>query len=130
MRRERRVQAHVFRIKDSQGDSQSGRRCREQVGYPDRYGNLRRGMPCVAAGKLALPAIALTLGCGMAACAYAAEEFRPTIENMAAPPAAAPAGMVWIPGGEFSMGAGQPADADDVVGMQSTKDSRPVHRVY
>ena len=38
--------------------------------------------------------------------------------------------MVWIPGGEFSMGAHDPPDTNDTVGMQATTDSRPVHRVY
>jgi formylglycine-generating enzyme required for sulfatase activity len=37
--------------------------------------------------------------------------------------------MVWIPGGEFSMGAQDPP-AHDPVGMQATLDSRPIHRVY
>jgi formylglycine-generating enzyme required for sulfatase activity len=56
--------------------------------------------------------------------------FSPTIPN--APPREAktpPPGMVWIPGGEFSMGAQDPPDMDDV-GMKATIDSRPVHRVY
>ena len=38
--------------------------------------------------------------------------------------------MVWIPGGEFSMGAQDPPDMNDEVGMQATTDSRPVHRVF
>ena len=39
--------------------------------------------------------------------------------------------MVWIPGGEFSMGAVDPLGQDaNVVGMQATEDSRPIHRVY
>ena len=38
--------------------------------------------------------------------------------------------MVWIPGGEFSMGAQDPPDMHDAVGMQATEDSRPIHRVY
>jgi formylglycine-generating enzyme len=39
--------------------------------------------------------------------------------------------MVWVPGGEFSMGAADPFGVDaNPVGMQATKDSRPVHRVY
>ena len=38
--------------------------------------------------------------------------------------------MVWIPGGEFSMGAQDPPDMNDAVGMQATRDSRPIHRVY
>jgi formylglycine-generating enzyme required for sulfatase activity len=38
--------------------------------------------------------------------------------------------MVWIPGGEFSMGAQDPPEMSDTVGMQATRDSRPVHRVF
>jgi formylglycine-generating enzyme len=55
--------------------------------------------------------------------------FERTVANTAAPPADAPDGMVWIPGGEFSMGAQDPPELDDV-GMQATEDSRPIHRVY
>jgi formylglycine-generating enzyme required for sulfatase activity len=36
--------------------------------------------------------------------------------------------MVRIPG-EFSMGAQDPPDMNDAVGMQATTDSRPIHRV-
>ena len=53
-----------------------------------------------------------------------------TAENTTRPSGPAPDGMVWIPGGEFSMGAQDPTDMHDAVGMQATKDSRPVHRVY
>jgi sulfatase modifying factor 1 len=56
--------------------------------------------------------------------------FLPTAENRDPPPGAAPEGMVWIPGGEFSMGAQDPPDMNDTVGMQATTDSRPVHRVF
>jgi formylglycine-generating enzyme required for sulfatase activity len=38
--------------------------------------------------------------------------------------------MVWIPGGEFSMGAQDPPDMNDAIGMQATSDSRPIHRVF
>ena len=55
--------------------------------------------------------------------------FQPTIEHTAPATAAPPEGMVWIPGGEFSMGAAEPLDARDLVGMQATRDARPVHRV-
>jgi sulfatase modifying factor 1 len=59
-----------------------------------------------------------------------APTFAPTVENSGRPPGSTPEGMVWIPGGEFSMGAQDPPDINDVVGMNATKDSRPIHRVY
>lgn len=55
--------------------------------------------------------------------------FAPTVSGPAVPAMKAPAGMVWVSGGEFSMGAQNPPDMDDV-GMKATLDSRPVHRVY
>ena len=56
--------------------------------------------------------------------------FLPTVANTNRPSGAAPDGMVWIPGGEFSMGAQDPPDMNDAVGMQATTDSRPIHRVF
>lgn len=53
----------------------------------------------------------------------------PTVENRAAAPSRAPEGMVWIPGGEFSMGASG-ADEDPDIAMGSLEDARPVHRVH
>ena len=56
--------------------------------------------------------------------------FQPTVVNVsAAISKTPPPGMAWIPGGEFSMGANDPPDMDDV-GMKATKDARPIHRVY
>jgi formylglycine-generating enzyme len=63
------------------------------------------------------------------AVASADDDFRPTVPNAAAVPKPAPTGMVWIPGGEFSMGAAETAGMNEV-GMHATVDSRPIHRVY
>ena len=55
--------------------------------------------------------------------------FKPTIENKNKPKGKAPEGMVWIPGGEFSMGSNV---ADESLCSLSgvTKDAAPIHRVY
>ena len=61
--------------------------------------------------------------------ARSTDGFQPTIENSGPTPSASPKGMVWVPGGEFSMGATDPPEMDDV-GMKATTDARPIHRVY
>jgi formylglycine-generating enzyme len=61
--------------------------------------------------------------------AVATPVFASTVVNVGGEPEVIPAGMVWIPGGEFSMGAIDPPDMDEV-GMKATEDARPIHRVY
>jgi formylglycine-generating enzyme required for sulfatase activity len=55
--------------------------------------------------------------------------FEATIVNPGSAPSALPAGMAYIPGGEFSMGS---LDPTDMVcgGDQPMDDARPLHRVY
>jgi sulfatase modifying factor 1 len=55
--------------------------------------------------------------------------FGPTVPNTTKAPAPSPQGMVWISGGEFSMGAMDPP-ATTEAGMHAAEDARPIHRVY
>jgi formylglycine-generating enzyme required for sulfatase activity len=53
----------------------------------------------------------------------------PTIPNKTPAPAPAPEGMLWIPGGEFSMGSD--AASESLCGLPGlTRDALPIHRVY
>lgn len=55
--------------------------------------------------------------------------FKPTIENKKKPAGKAPKGMVWIPGGEFSMGSN--VEDESLCSLSGvTKDAAPIHRVY
>jgi formylglycine-generating enzyme required for sulfatase activity len=56
------------------------------------------------------------------------DDFQPTVENRDATPGDAPEGMVWIPGGEFSMGSIDPRGCL-CGGPDAMPDARPIHRV-
>jgi sulfatase modifying factor 1 len=73
----------------------------------------------------------LQIGDSPAAPALGNSAFGPTVVNAAPAPGAPPAGMVWVPGGEFSMGAEDPTlAACEGAGHDPMNDARPIHRVY
>lgn len=55
--------------------------------------------------------------------------FEATVENTVQPDEQPPEGMVWIPGGEFSMGSN--VESESLCSLPGvTRDSAPIHRVY
>ena len=56
-------------------------------------------------------------------------DYKATIENKNNSLISTPEGMVWIPGGEFSMGGVNPVGITEG-GHEHMEDARPVHRVY
>ena len=73
---------------------------------------------CVA--TLAAVLLTLSSGCDRAPTAPSSASAPASVSAPASAPASAPEGMVWIPGGEFSMGSTDPL---------ARPDEQPVHRV-
>ena len=88
-------------------------------------------MPCFRL----LPLLALTVlsqnltGIAADAGSPSASSFAPTVANPDKPPGPAPEGMVWIPGGEYSMGADGMANGESCCSPSTVIDSVPIHRV-
>ena len=81
----------------------------------------------------ALVSLALLVNMSSAVFASSAvtlSNFAATVPNKKPAPVHAPAGMVWVPGGEFSMGSEDPSTASVCGGHEHMPDARPVHRVY
>ncbi len=74
------------------------------------------------------PIVFVSCSIAISAVAFAAG-FEPTNENKTPAPSPAPEGMVWVPGGEFSMGS-DVADEGHCSIKGVTQDSQPIHRVY
>ncbi|PTS92423.1 formylglycine-generating enzyme family protein, partial [Flavobacterium sp. HMWF030] len=71
----------------------------------------------------------VAMDCTETANTNAESAFKPTIENKKKPASKAPQGMVWIPGGEFSMGSN--VEDESLCSLKGvTKDAAPIHRVY
>ena len=57
--------------------------------------------------------------------------FAATVPNQTPPPPNPPKRMVWIPGGEFSMGCQVPSEGVCTMAtMNAVNDAQPIHRVY
>jgi len=76
---------------------------------------------------LALSAHAVDL---VASAAKEDPSFAPTIANPSKPPSGAPEGMVWIQGGEFSIGSEGKCDGKSCCSPTTVADALPIHRVY
>lgn len=71
----------------------------------------------------------VAMDCAETANTTAESAFKPTIENKKKPASKTPQGMVWIPGGEFSMGSN--VEDESLCSLKGvTKDAAPIHRVY
>ncbi|HVK58787.1 MAG TPA: hypothetical protein VM735_08410, partial [Candidatus Kapabacteria bacterium] len=98
---------------------------------PRDFGNEGRNTPPVFA--LFVATLALSAGLALSATdsnhVAGPSQFELTHPNKATAPGEAPEGMVWIPGGEFSMGSEGPA-ACGGGGSDPMSDARPIHRVF
>ena len=96
--------------------------------------NMERTLPAALfAGILASAAFGFAISFATAAGVEVAptqSPFAPTVPNPAPAPGPAPEGMVWIPGGEFSMGSEGKCNGVSCCSPSTVADALPIHRVY
>jgi formylglycine-generating enzyme required for sulfatase activity len=107
----------------------------KRAGAPPQVGPSRRlwwiGAGLLAAAGVGAWAIESRRGAaaGSGASALPASLFGPTVPNTGSPSGPAPAGMVWIPGGEFSMGSD--TSSESICCLPGvTRDAVPIHPVF
>ena len=84
---------------------------------------------CAGAAGVAGVSHAMSAWAAPGAAPAAGNTFLPTVPNTSPAPGSVPEGMVWIPGGEFSMGSDDTGESlCHLPGV--TRDAQPVHRVY
>lgn len=100
------------------------------TGLPETFRSPERANGSDKAGVVARLPVASKASAGAALTAAAIRAgFRATVPNTEAEPTPTPEGMVWIPGGEFSMGSDDPTPMY-CGGPDQMPDARPIHRVY
>src|SRR5271157_3735137 len=90
---------------------------------------LSRLLPFTAVATLALALSAYAVD-PVSSSTKEASSFAPTVANASKPSNPAPEGMVWIPGGEFSMGSEGKCDGKSCCSPTTVADALPIHRVY
>jgi formylglycine-generating enzyme len=90
---------------------------------------LTRLLPFTAVAMLALALSAYAVD-PVSSAPEETSSFASTVANASKPPSPAPEGMVWIPGGEFSMGSEGKCDGKSCCSPATVADALPIHRVY
>ena len=81
------------------------------------------------ASAISCTSIGLTPADSVVYMQHGGQDFKASFINFGKPTIPAPEGMVWIPGGEFTMGSINPVGMDSG-GDKNMDDARPLHRVY